>query len=86
MANAKTREEFMTAINNTDAYCVYFVDKNGYIHFASEHPELSPFCDSLESAYLGSKLDVTMLQMICETLFSEYDFHIVKIHTSIEWL
>lgn len=84
---AKTREEFMDAMNNGEGCYVYFVDKNERMHFVAEEGHFSSaFCDSLSDAFMCTEKEAIALQFLCMALYPKNEYQIVKLHTNVEWM
>ena len=83
---AKTREEFMDAMDNAEGCYVYFVDKNERMHFLADDSYSGGFCDSLVDAFLCTEEEAAAMKIICKIMFPENFYQIVKLHTNVEWL
>ena len=84
---AKTREEFMDVMDGAEGCYVYFVDKNGRMHFLAEEGHFSSaFCDSLADAFMCTENEANALQFLCMAMYPKNTYHIVKLHTNVEWL
>lgn len=82
---AKTREEFMDVMHNSEECYVYFTDENGCMRFVAEYKYKDGFCDCLADACLFDEYEAFKIKSVCNNLFPEHIFHIVKIRTYVEW-
>lgn len=84
---AKTREEFMDAMDNGEGCYIYFVDKNESMHFLADEGHFgSDFCDSLNDAFMCDEGVAIVFKLLCKAMYPKNEFHIVKLHTNVEWL
>ena len=83
---AKTREEFIDAMDNAAGCYVYFVDDNGCIHFLADDSYNGVLCDSLADAFMCAEGEAELLAFFCNIYEPKNIYKVVKIHTTVEWL
>lgn len=90
----KTMSDFSEMFNQDDACYIYYVDEKLRMHFLADADSVNLdaselndaiYTDNLSDAVLTSYEAAKTLVFLCDYLFDNCH-HIVRIHTSVEWL
>lgn len=90
----KTMLDFMETFNQDDACYIYYMDEKLHMHFLADADSVNLdaselndaiYTDNLSDAVLTSYEAATTLVFLCNHLFDNWH-HIVRIHTTVEWL
>lgn len=91
MVEKMTRSDFMHCMVQDDACYVYYTDKNHIMHFISDNAaddvtDSVCFTTNLNDALLMHITDAAKIKILCDFLFDNRVHHIVRMHTSVEWV
>lgn len=86
MAKGETRVEFMDAMHRAEGCYVYFLDKTERMHFVADVEHDEGFCTSLADAFMCDEKEAEALVALCNLLFPEHVYHIVKMRTTVVWI
>lgn len=85
--NTFTKEQFEEVYgSDADAYCVYYLDDDGVMHFAADYYDLDEgaFTTDFNNATAFGATGVR-LAMLLGSILLDYDLHIVHISTKVKW-
>lgn len=86
MAKGKTRAEFIDAMHQAEVCYIYFLDKSECMHFVADEEHDEGFCTSLADAFMADEKEAEAIKALCNLLFPEHVYHIVKMRTTVVWI
>lgn len=85
MSKGMSLSEFTDIVSHAVGCYIYFRDESESMHFVvDKYCELG-FCSNIEDALVCYEDEAVAIKDICNSLFPDRVFHIVKLSTIVEW-